>query len=76
MRQININSGRVVQRRVSEGEYLLGLIHLDQHQPIEEGADYLLMVQNQHMELVELPSTSTSTSWLATLAANNAPSPM
>lgn len=56
MRHIHINSGRLLQRDVGEGNYLLGLIHLDLNEKILEGVDYLLMLDNQQSSLIELPS--------------------
>lgn len=61
MRQINVNSGRLLQRRVSDGEYLLGLVHLDPNAQIQEGADYLLMLENQQSTLLELPAEHSKT---------------
>ena len=55
MRHIHINSGRLLQRHVSEGDYLLGLIHLDPKEKILGGVDYLLMLDNQQSFLLELP---------------------
>lgn len=55
MRHIHINSGRLVQRYVGEGDYLLGLIHLDPNEKIREGVDYLLSLDNQQSFLLELP---------------------
>lgn len=61
MRQININTGRLIQRRVSDGDYLMGLVHFDAGVQIQEGADYLLMLQNQQSTLFELPAENSQT---------------
>lgn len=55
MRHIHINSGRLLQRHVDEGEFVLGLIHLDPNEQILEGVDYLLLLDNQQSFLLELP---------------------
>lgn len=56
MRHIHINSGRLLQRHVGEGDYILGIIHLDPNEKILEGVDYLLMLDNQQSFLLELPA--------------------
>lgn len=56
MRHIHINCGRLLQRHVGEGDYLLGIIHVDLNEEIQEGVDYLLTLDNKQSFLLELPT--------------------
>lgn len=56
MKNIPITSGRLVQRVVSEGEYAVGILHLDPSAAIHELTDYLLLIEDSHVQLLEIPN--------------------